>query len=122
MYNIPRIFNPQYRNEFRNNFDQDERGFALPLLAGLAITAPFWAGGFGYRRCCPPYYPAPYPAPYPLPTPYPAPYPFPTPYAAGGLGLGYGTGVGGAGAVPGFNPYVAYPSPYTFYNRRPYII
>lgn len=41
----------------------------LPFLAGLAITAPFWAGGF-WRRCCPPFYPYPYPLPYPYPFPY----------------------------------------------------
>ena len=50
-------------------------GRFLPFLAGLAITAPFWAGGFG-RRCCPPYQQYPYP----LPTPFPYPYPLPTPY------------------------------------------
>lgn len=51
----------------------DDRFFALPLLAGLAITAPFWAP----RRCCPPFGGF-YPAPYPLPTPFP--YPYPSPY------------------------------------------
>jgi hypothetical protein len=52
--------------------DQDRGGFILPLLAGVALTAPFWAGGFNQ--------PQPYPVPYPFPAPYPQPYPQPTPY------------------------------------------
>lgn len=51
------------------SYPQD-RHFALPLLAGLAITAPFWAG----RRCCPPF--APFPYFYPLPVPFITPSPY----------------------------------------------
>lgn len=81
---------------FPINTRNDER--FLPFLAGLAITAPLWAGWFG-RRCCPfpvfPY-PTPFPYPYPLPLPYPYPYTFNT----------YQGVVG---------------SPYNFYHGRPFI-
>ncbi len=66
----------------------------LPLLAGLAITAPFWAGGWG-RRCCGGFGGG-------FPVPYPLPYPFPFPYT--------------------FNTYQGVVgSPYSFYNGRPYV-
>lgn len=51
----------------------DGEGRFLPFLAGLAITAPFWAGGFGFgRRCCfgGGFGGYPYPVPYPYPLPY----------------------------------------------------
>ncbi|QVK17207.1 hypothetical protein KHQ81_09940 [Mycoplasmatota bacterium] len=76
----------------------DNEGRFLPFLAGIAITAPFWAGGFGYkRRCCYPY-PTPYPYPYPVPYPYPYPYPYT-----------YNTYQGVVG------------SPYSYYYGRPYV-
>lgn len=54
---------------------EDDR-IVFPLLAGLALTAPFWAGR---RRCCPPYYRQPYPLPTPYPYYYPMPF-YPSPY------------------------------------------
>ncbi|HEY8435784.1 MAG TPA: hypothetical protein VIK63_01865 [Haloplasmataceae bacterium] len=47
----------------------DERHFAIPLLFGLALTAPFWA-----RR-----YPVFFPYPVPRPFPYLYPY-YPSPF------------------------------------------
>ncbi len=59
---------PYYPTPYRDGHNVDGEGRFLPFLAGLAITAPFWAGGFGFgRRCC---FPAPYPVPYPFPFPY----------------------------------------------------
>ncbi|HEY8364794.1 MAG TPA: hypothetical protein VIK84_04400 [Haloplasmataceae bacterium] len=71
-------------------FQKEER--FLPFLAGIALTAPFWAFG---RRCCSFY-------PYPLPTPFPYPYPLPTPYT-------FNTYQGQVG------------SPYSFYYGSPFI-
>ncbi len=83
--------------------DRDGEKRFLPFLAGLAITAPFWAGGFGYgRRCCYPYYPYPCRYPYPYPYPYRCPYPYPYPYT--------------------FNTYSGVVgSPYNYYYGRPYV-
>ena len=65
--------NPYYDGNFAGETD-DDRQFGLPLLAGLALTAPFWAGrGFS------PFWPgrrfAPF-GPYPFLTPYPNPSPY----------------------------------------------
>jgi hypothetical protein len=74
------IQNNMYRNmneikTFNTDEQDEDRFIGLPLLAGLAITAPFWAG----RRCC-----YRYPYYYPVPTPYPYPYPQPYPYGFSG--------------------------------------
>lgn len=59
-----------HRMQARYRGDGD-RHFALPLLFGLALTAPFWG-----RRCCPPRF-----YPYPVPRPFPYLYPYyPSPY------------------------------------------
>lgn len=53
----------------------NERGerLWLPLLAGVALTAPFWARP-RYPYGMPMPYPYPYPIYYPYPTYYPRPY------------------------------------------------
>ncbi len=85
---------------FPISYRSDGEGRFLPFLAGLAITAPLWAGGFFGRRCCPPFF-GPFAYPYPLPTPFPYPYPLPSPYT--------------------FNTYQGVVgSPYSYYYRRPY--
>jgi len=82
---------PYQATPYNEASDVENEERFLPFLAGLAITAPFWAGGFGFgRRCC-----FPYPVPFPYPTPF-NPYTFNT----------YQGVVG---------------SPYSFYYGRPYI-
>ncbi len=52
-----------FRGHRQNESGEDR--FLLPLLAGVALTAPLW-----YRPCCRPYY-RPYGYPYyPTPVPY----------------------------------------------------
>lgn len=93
-YPVPYRNNPSISYGYGAEVENDER--FLPFLAGLAVTAPFWAGGFGRRCCIPPVYP------YPYPYPVPYPYPYPTPYT-------YNTYQGVVG------------SPYNYYYGRPYI-